>query len=979
MTVPFDPIQDQAFFRQLVEEAEEGVWVIDADSRTCYLNARMAAMLGGEPAQMLGRPLWDFMDEAEREIAQRNVARRRSGVRETHEFVFRRLDGGILHAELSAAPLLAPDGSYGGCFAFVSDIGWRRAAEQSLSESERAYREVFEHSRAVKLMIDPASGAIVASNAAARAFYGYEATELAGLRIDQINTLTPAEVAEEMARARREERSHFLFRHRLKNGELRDVEVHSNPISVGGRTLLYSIIHDIGRQTEAERLLRLTRHTVERAHLAVVWLTADGTVREANLYAGSILGLPHNALTGRPLWDFEIGLDLAAWQRRWNEVKTSGSGSWRAVMRTAAGGRVPIEVYASHLAFETEEFIVAYGRDIVDQARAEGLLNLQHRVLESMAAGQSLGQVMDRCAREVEALSPAVRCSILLLEGDRLRHGAAPSLPGGFMAAIDGLQIGPAAGSCGTAAYYNRAVEVGSIETDPLWDGYRDLARAAGLRACWASPIRAGDGRVLGTFALYYGEEGRPDAFDLRLVEACTRLIGIAIERLESEQRVHTLAFFDGLTGLPNRALLADRVELALARAQRDDGSLALLFIDLDRFKTVNDSLGHAVGDRMLRTVARRLEDTVRESDTVCRLGGDEFVLLLPDCDMAGAAAVAEKLIGAVAEKMAFDGLTLTASASVGIALYPADAGDYDTLLRHADAAMYRAKEKGRDTYCFYRRDMNEGAARRLEIEAALRDALALGQLLLHYQPQTGIPDGRLYGLEALVRWRHPEWGMVSPAQFIPVAEESGLIDAIGRWVLDQACRQLAQWQAAGLAVPRVAVNLSARQFRHDDVPAMVADTLARNGVAAECLTLEITESLMMMRDEGTLEALQRLVASGVTLAVDDFGTGYSSLSYLRRFPVRELKLDQSFVRALGDDPQDRALASAVVRIGQSLSLTVVAEGVETAEQLAFLREEGCEVAQGYHFARPMPADQLEDWLAGVSPALAEGSGMVAG
>jgi diguanylate cyclase (GGDEF)-like protein len=462
---------------------------------------------------------------------------------------------------------------------------------------------------------------------------------------------------------------------------------------------------------------------------------------------------------------------------------------------------------------------------------------------------------------------------------------------------------------------------------------------------------------------MYYREPRGPSEFDHRIVEAVTNLAGLAIEHHEVESRIHALAFYDLLTGLPNRSLLADRVELALARAEREGTSVALLFLDLDRFKTINDSLGHAVGDKLLCATANRLVQVVRDCDTVCRQGGDEFVLMLPDCDAEGAATVAEKLISAVSEAIEIDNHRLAGSASIGISLYPADALDFADLLKHADTAMYRAKEAGRNGYRFYSVSMNEDSKERLELETELRQALKRGELQLHYQPQINISDGRLYGLEALLRWPHATWGMVSPARFIPVAEECGLIDAIGAWVLNEACRQMTAWIEADLDIPRVAVNLSARHFRHEDVPALVAAALERHHLPPSRLTLEITESLML-HDESTLAALTSLDEMGVTLAVDDFGTGYSSLGYLKRFPVTELKLDQTFVRDLGVDDEDRAIASAVVRIGQSLRMVVVAEGVETQEHLAFLREEGCEVAQGYLFARPMPVDDLLSWLA---------------
>ncbi|WP_374353947.1 EAL domain-containing protein [Chitinimonas sp.] len=953
-----------ALFQRLIEQTQCGVWMLDTRGHTRFMNARMAQLLGLGQSRMNGRVAADFVDPQSLHVLDDCLARSGNGTAVTEEMQLRRCDGVSFWAEASISPVQDDAGHSLGSAWFVSDISWRKAAEIEVIRSERTFRELFERSQAIKLMIDPHSGEIVAANASARHFYGYSKEEFDQLNIKQINVLDEAAIRQEMARAQLEQRNYFVFRHRLKDGEVREVEVHSNPVSVAGRALLYSIIHDIDRQRRAEKELRRIQFLVEQAHLAIALVDAGGRIRYANAGTARLLGRLRADILGRPLKDFCPQLAVADWQAQWRRLDIAIDRTFRTEVLGAEGQTIAIEVQVSQMQFDGETFLVAYAHDIGEQLRAEGLLNLQHKVLEEQAAGFPLDQVLLGMVKMLEQLVPEARCSILLLQGDRLFHCIAPSLPRAFIQAVDGLTIGPEVGCCGSAAFLNRSVEVDDIATDARWQDYQALALAHGLRACWSTPIRASDGRVLGTFALYFGEARAPDAFHRKVVDTCTHLAGIAMEHREAEARVHSLAFYDPLTSLPNRALLADRVELALLAAQRDGTPLALMFLDLDRFKTINDTLGHAVGDRLLQVVANRLGAAVRESDTVCRLGGDEFVLLLPACDAEGAAAVAEKLIAAAAQPVEMEAVTLNGSASLGIALSPCDGLDYTTLLKHADTAMYRAKERGRNAFCFYRHDMNEHAAERLELESALRQALQTGELLLHYQPQLTVEKGLLYGLEALVRWQHPQWGMISPARFIPVAEESGLIDAVGNWVLNEACRQMAAWQAAGLVLPRVAVNLSMRQFRHGDVPALVRAALNQHGLGPERLTLEITESLMMERADDTIAALGELDGMGVALAVDDFGTGYSSLGYLKRFPVSELKLDQSFVRDLSDDHEDRALASAVVRIGQSLRLTVVAEGVETVDQLEFLRAEGCEVAQGYLFARPMAAAQLEQWLA---------------
>jgi diguanylate cyclase (GGDEF)-like protein/PAS domain S-box-containing protein len=436
-------------------------------------------------------------------------------------------------------------------------------------------------------------------------------------------------------------------------------------------------------------------------------------------------------------------------------------------------------------------------------------------------------------------------------------------------------------------------------------------------------------------------------------------------EQRRVEEQVRHMANHDALTQLPNRSLLQDRVTQAVAKARRSGEVLALFFIDLDRFKTINDSLGHPVGDRLLQAVAQRLLACTRAADTVARIGGDEFVVLLGDLDRPETARhVAKKVLAALSQPVALDGHTLQVTPSIGIAVYPGDGEDVDTMMRNADTAMYHAKQVGRNNFQFFTQAMNDAAQQRLQLENDLRHAVERGELAVHYQPQIDLRAGGIVGFEALVRWRHPQRGMVSPAEFIPAAEEAGLINPIGEWVLGAACAQAVAWHRSGHTFLQAAVNCSARQFQDEGFVAAVDRILRESGMPAQRLELEITESVIIQRSEEVNARFQALEDMGVRISIDDFGTGYSSLSYLKRLSIHQLKIDQSFVRDIGNDPNDAAIVSAIVTIAHSLGLEVVAEGVETAEQLTFLRAVGCDSAQGYLFSKPLPAEEFERLLA---------------
>ncbi|CAI8703961.1 EAL domain-containing protein [Pseudomonas sp. P5_152] len=589
---------------------------------------------------------------------------------------------------------------------------------------------------------------------------------------------------------------------------------------------------------------------------------------------------------------------------------------------------------------------------------------LQDKVVGALLKEESLENVLALMCQEIERIAPEVIVSILSVDSNGILHPlASPGLPVEYSRAIEGLSIGPIAGSCGTAAYRGKPVLVTDINHDPLWADYKALAEKAGLRACWSIPVRNSCGRVAATFALYFRECRGPDTLHAHLVTAGTHLCMLALEREEARQAIRRMAYYDGLTGLPNRNLLLAKAQRTIAEVAREQAELAVLFVDLDRFKQVNDALGHAAGDELLQVMAQRLSSVLRESDIVGRLSGDEFVLVLPRRNATQVTRFLERLKRVLSFPAPIAGTSVVLSASIGISLFPGDGQDMESLLQCADIAMYQAKRAERGSFSFFLEEMNRIAQSRLILETALRMALAGEGLELVYQPQINLHSGTLVGVEALARWDHPTLGIISPERFIPLAEECGLINELSQWVLQTACGQLAQWREQGLTVPSLSINLSPINFHNLNLAAQITQQLQRYELQAADLCVEVTEGVLLSNSPGTEQTLKELHALGVRLAIDDFGTGYSSLGYLRHLPISELKLDKSFVDDLECDASCRALSESVIGIGRGLSLLVVAEGIEHAAQRDILKAQGYEVGQGYFFSVPLPAGAFRQWL----------------
>lgn len=735
------------------------------------------------------------------------------------------------------------------------------------------------------------------------------------------------------------------------------------------------------------------------------------------------------------------------------------------------------------------DYVIALVEDITARKQMENYERLRNQALELLAKGAPLADILDAVVRSVEADDPTMICSILLLDdlGKHLVTGAAPSLPDYFNDAMNGIEVGPGAASCGTSVHTGSRVIVEDIQTHPYWKSFKELAAQAGLTSSWSQSIRSAAGKVLGTFSIYHRTQCVPTDSDIALIENAANLAGIAIDRkhYEDEQQLASLVYqnsaeammisdaknqiiainpafsqltgygysevrgknakvlssgrhsdafyqemwesinttghwqgeiwdkrkngeifpewltinaifdkegaihrhvaifsdiserkqseeliwkqanYDPLTNLPNRRMFRDRLEQEIKNAHRADTMLALLFIDLDLFKEVNDTLGHGMGDLLLQEAAHRIGVCVRESDTVARLGGDEFMVILSQLpDTSSIDKLAQNILALLAEPYLLGAETAYVSASIGITVYPSDAIEAEQLVRNADQAMYVAKNEGRNRFSYFTRSLQVAAQTRLKLINDLRGALLANQFKMFFQPIVDLATGRIHKVEALLRWDHPARGMVSPLEFISLAEETGLISEIGNWVFKESARWAKRWVALYRQDFQVSVNVSPVQFKDEGnyIDAWLT-YLDEIGLSGKNIVVEITEGLLLNADSGVIDKLLKFRDADIQVAIDDFGTGYSSLSYLKKFHIDYLKIDQSFIRNLETDPSDMALSEAIIVMAHKLGLQVIAEGVEMAGQRNLLVAAGCDYIQGYLVCHPLPAEELEELL----------------
>jgi len=602
----------------------------------------------------------------------------------------------------------------------------------------------------------------------------------------------------------------------------------------------------------------------------------------------------------------------------------------------------------------------------------EVLLAHQTELIGKIALETDLNTCLEEIASHIEKILSAANAhaSILVLDGDQLLHGAAPSLPKTFCEKINGLQIGCSAGSCGTAAFTGQQVIVSDIEHDSLWEDFAHLALQHNLKSCWSTPVTSPNGNVLGTLAIYHSKVHTPEPYHLELIQYFAHLTGIAIQKWQSQKQIEQLAFYDALTNLPNRRLLMDRTQRVIQRIKRDHQYGALIYIDLNGFKRINDSLGHYVGDELLIAVSHRLQDSIREIDTIARIGGDEFVVLIEglkdseDNIKSEAINLSNRILNGLEHHFELSGGRYKISASIGVALIDQSDNDAIEILKHADAAMYEAKKDPHLDICFHNATLQRSIDLRLRIESEINTALDHRDFNAFYQPQLDL-NGHLISAEALIRWLHPDKGLVFPSDFISIAERMGVIHRMQKIVLTQACKtlQILEKKKSLSDSFRISINICPSQLKSNSLPDTLMETLNLHKISPNRLMLEITEGMLIEDLERTIHILNRLRKLGFKISIDDFGTGYSSLAYLNKLPVNEIKIDKSFIETLTHEPSTQGVIDTVVSLSKHLNFDVIAEGIEEVSQLNIIKAKNVKGVQGYLFAKPMNQEDFIDWV----------------
>lgn len=602
-------------------------------------------------------------------------------------------------------------------------------------------------------------------------------------------------------------------------------------------------------------------------------------------------------------------------------------------------------------------------RDISEQEKIKIFNTKKSEILTMIASGVFAPIIYDSIALLYESKHPGLRCSLLELKDGVLLHGGAPSMPKEYCEAVHGLKSGPSVGSCGTSTYHGYRVIVEDISTDKKWEKIKHLALPHGLRSCWSEPIINSEGKVLGAFGMYYNHPAKPNDKDSQDLKSAARLAGIVMERDRAQSRIRELAYTDKLTGLANRASFHEKLKSTIRLSKRDNKTFGLLSIDLDDFKSVNDTLGHDIGDSLLCELAKRLTKICAKDNYLVRLGGDEFSVIVKEIEGDSyIAMLAQNCLEAVSRPVDLGGRIFTPSCSIGVACFPNDADEFMSIRKVVDTALYFAKEQGKNQYAFYQPELTKKVEYRFRMEQDLREAIEKEQLSLVYQPQINIRTEKLIGFEALARWNHDKLGFISPIDFIPIIEKIGMMKQFTNWVLTKACKQAVSWKKLVPSSFTISVNVSPTSFLDKEIVRHVKKVIKETGILAHELKLEVTENIVQI-DLSNLLIFQELKEIGILIAIDDFGTGYSSLASLKHFEIDDLKIDKYFIDEMLLDSKGEYLVRSIIELGAIMSYTVIAEGVETQEQLSLLKKLNCEAVQGYIYSKPMHVDEVQEYL----------------
>jgi diguanylate cyclase (GGDEF)-like protein/PAS domain S-box-containing protein len=890
---------------------------------------------------------------------------------------YRRKDGSKLEVESFRRAVKSSEGNM--VVAVARDITERRGREEDL----RRFRLAMDNSADMIVLIDRATMRFVDVNATACDLLGYSREEMLKMGPHDLLPVSRAELERSYDDliANPSLTSGMNTHYRCRDGTLLPFESTRRVLRSGDTYIIAAISRDIRDRIAAETALRESNerfNTAVRATSDVIWdlnLITESLWWNENFT--KVFGYPREDVdrTVKSWYDATHPDDRDRVEAGMRRLIDSGGESWSDEYRFRRRDGSYAEVLdRGHVIRDSAGKavrMIGAMEDVTSRKEGEEKMRkqaLQQRLIAEFGqwvlASTGVADVLNRAVELVSVTLKADYCNVLELDpdGKQLLFKAATGWPAEWI------------GQRTVPVRPGNRVEFALSHREPVitkdYEDKEEETRFApspllqfGVRSGVEVPIFG----TTGTFGILSAHSLKPRRFgedDLSFLQSVANILALAVERKGAEERLAYLAQFDALTTLPNRHLFHDRLLQTMAQGRRSGNPMAVLYIDLDRFKLVNDTQGHGAGDKLLKEAAARLTQCIRSGDTVGRFGGDEFGAVLSDLAKPGdASIVAQKMIDALARPFDLDGHETYVSASVGITLFPGDSEEAGALIMNADTAMYRAKEQGRSTYQYFTREMNERALARMQVEAALRRGLERREFLLHYQPKVDLESGVICGFEALLRWQHPERGMVSPVEFIPVLEDAGLIVPVGEWVMREVCRQIQAWKGSGLSVPPVAVNLSARQFLQKDLEATVRLILRESGVDPSLIQFELTESLLMKEPEAAARTLRGLKESGVRISVDDFGTGYSSLAYLKRFPIDALKIDHAFIRDVTTNPEDAAIALAIIGLAHGLKLKVVAEGVETEGQLNFLSMHACDEMQGYYFSRPVPPSECEAML----------------